>query len=42
LLGQIRQLGIQTDPTRFNAAAQENDRLSASEFDLWKKIQGKA
>ena len=41
LLGQIRQLGIQTDPTRFNAAAQENDRLSASEFDLWKKIQGK-
>lgn len=42
LLGQIRQLGIQTDPTRFNAAAQENERLSASEFDLWKKIQGKA
>lgn len=42
LLGQIRQLGIQTDSTRFNAAAQENDRLSASEFDLWKKIQGKA
>ena len=41
LLGQIRQLGIQTDSTRFNAAAQENDRLSASEFDLWKKIQGK-
>ena len=41
LLGQSRQLGIQTDSTRFNAAAQENDRLSASEFDLWKKIQGK-
>ena len=41
LLGQIRQLGIQTDSIRFNAAAQENDRLSASEFDLWKKIQGK-
>lgn len=42
LLGQIRQLGIQTDPARFNVAAQENDRLSALEFDLWKKIQGKA
>lgn len=41
LLGQIRQLGIHTDPSRFNAAAQENERLSAAEFDLWKKIQGK-
>lgn len=41
LLGQIRQLGIQTDSTLFNAAAHENERLSTSEFDLWKKIQGK-
>lgn len=42
LLGQIRQLGIQVNASEFDAAAQQGDRLSASEFALWQKIQGKA
>ena len=42
LLGQIRQLGVQTDTSKFDEAARQGERLSASEFELWKKIQGKA
>ena len=42
LLGQIRQLGVQTDVTKFEAAAQTGDRLSANELALWQKIVGKA
>ena len=42
LLGQIRQLGIQTDASQFEAAAQQGTRLSSNELDLWHKIQGKA
>ena len=41
LLGQIRQLGIQTDGTQFEEAAQQNAGLSSNELDLWHKIQGK-
>jgi voltage-gated potassium channel Kch len=40
LLGQIRQLGVQTDKTKFDEAARQGERLSASEYELWKKIQG--
>jgi hypothetical protein len=42
LLGQIRQLGVQTDEAKFEAAAQEGARLSSNELALWQKIQGKA
>jgi voltage-gated potassium channel Kch len=42
LLGQIRQLGVQVNANEFDAAAQQGERLSASEFALWQKIQGKA
>lgn len=42
LLGQIRQLGIQTNAAEFDTAAQTADRLSANELALWHKIQGKA
>jgi voltage-gated potassium channel Kch len=42
LLGQIRQLGVQVNASEFDAAAQQGERLSASEFALWQKIQGKA
>jgi voltage-gated potassium channel len=41
LLGQIRQLGVQVNASEFDAAAQQGERLSASEFALWQKIQGK-
>ncbi|MBV5268553.1 MAG: hypothetical protein JZU67_08730, partial [Burkholderiaceae bacterium] len=40
LLGHIRQLGVQTDKTKFDEAARQGERLSASEYELWKKIQG--
>lgn len=40
LLGQIRQLGVQTDKTKFDEAARKGERLSASEYELWIKIQG--
>jgi len=42
LLGQIRQLGIQTDTHKFDEAAVQGQRLSEAEFALWQKIQGKA
>jgi hypothetical protein len=42
LLGQIRQLGVHTDVSKFDDAARQGERLSASEFELWKKIQGRA
>ena len=42
LLGQIRQLGIQTDSSKFDEAAMQGQRLSDAEFALWQKIQGKA
>ena len=42
LLGQIRQLGVQVDTAQFDQAAQTGERLSAHEFALWQKIQGKA
>ncbi len=42
LLGQIRQLGVQVDAAQFDQAAQQGERLSASEFALWQKIQGKS
>ena len=42
LLGQIRQLGVQVDGPKFDEAAHAGERLSAHEFALWQKIQGKA
>jgi voltage-gated potassium channel len=42
LLSQIRQLGIQTDSSKFDEAAVQGQRLSDAEFALWQKIQGKA
>jgi hypothetical protein len=42
LLGQIRQLGVQVDTAQFEQAAQTGERLSANEYALWQKIQGKA
>jgi voltage-gated potassium channel len=42
LLGQIRQLGVQVNANEFDAVAQQGERLSATEFALWQKIQGKA
>ena len=42
LLGQIRQLGVQVDATQFDQAAQAGERLTANEFALWQKIQGKS
>jgi voltage-gated potassium channel len=42
LLGQIRQLGLLTDATRFDQAAQNKHGLSAEEMALWHKIQGRA
>ena len=42
LLGQIRQLGVQVNATEFETAAQQGERLSANEYALWQKIQGKA
>jgi hypothetical protein len=42
LLGQIRQLGVQVDGTKFDEAAHAGERLSSNEFALWQKIQGKA
>jgi hypothetical protein len=30
------------DAAQFDQAAQQGERLSASEFALWQKIQGKA
>lgn len=41
LLGQIRQLGIQTDAAAFDAAAQTADRLAPNELALWHRIQGR-
>jgi hypothetical protein len=41
LLGQIRQLGVQTNETQFEAAAQKSSGLSSNELALWHKIQGK-
>ena len=42
LLSQIRQLGIQTDKSKFDEVAVQGQRLSDAEFALWQKIQGKA
>ncbi len=42
LLSQIRQLGIQTDNSKFDEVAVQGQRLSDAEFALWQKIQGKA
>ena len=42
LLGQIRQLGLLTDTQRFDAVAQQGQRLSEQDYALWKKIQGQA
>jgi hypothetical protein len=43
LLGQIHQLALMTDAAKFEAAARESDRLSASELSMWQKFQsGKA
>ena len=40
LLGQIRQLGILTDPLQFEQLALKADRLTASELSLWRQIHG--
>ena len=40
LLGQIRQLGILTDPLQFEQLAIKADRLTASELSLWRQIHG--
>ena len=40
LLGQIRQLGLLTDTQRFDAVAQQGQRLSEQDYALWKQIQG--
>jgi hypothetical protein len=39
LLGQIHQLALMTDAAKFEAAARESDRLSASEMAMWQKFQ---
>jgi len=39
LLGQIHQLALMTDAAKFETAARESDRLSASEMALWQQLQ---
>jgi hypothetical protein len=39
LLNQISQLGIYVDQTTFLQKAQSEDRLTASEIEVWKHIQ---
>jgi hypothetical protein len=33
---------VQVDATQFDQAAQAGERLTANEFALWQKIQGKS
>jgi len=42
LLSTIRQLTLLTDPVRFEKTAMAQDRLSASEWALWRQIQTKS
>ena len=39
LLGQIHQLALMTDAAKFEAAARDSDRLTASEMAMWQKFQ---
>ena len=41
LLGQIHQLALMTDTAKFEAAARESERLSASEMALWQQLQSR-
>ncbi len=40
LLSEIRQLGLMTDPEKFEEVARQQDRLTASEWALWQQIRG--
>ena len=40
LLSEIRQLGILTDPARFEAVARDADRLTESEWKFWQQLNG--
>jgi voltage-gated potassium channel Kch len=40
LLSQIRQIGVMTNRAQFEAVAQSQDRLTATELALWLHIQG--
>jgi voltage-gated potassium channel Kch len=42
LLSTIRQLTLLTDPVMFEKTAMAQDRLSASEWALWRQIQAKS
>jgi voltage-gated potassium channel len=41
LVGQIRQLSILTDATKFEQTAKESDSLTATEWSLWQSIKAK-
>ena len=41
LLGQIHQLALMTDTAKFEAAARQSERLSASELALWQQLQSR-
>ena len=41
LVGQIHQLVLMTDASKFEAAARTSDRLSSSELALWQQLQAK-
>jgi voltage-gated potassium channel Kch len=41
-ISELRQLGMQMTPGKFEETAKELDRLTASELALWQQIQGKS
>ena len=41
LVGQIRQLSMLTDTTKFEQTAKESDSLTATEWSLWQSIKAK-
>ena len=41
LVGQIHQLVLMTDASKFEAAARTSDRLTSSELALWQQLQAK-
>jgi hypothetical protein len=38
-LGQIHQLALMTDAAKFEAAARDSDRLTASEMAMWQQFK---
>jgi hypothetical protein len=41
LMGQIHQLALMTDTSKFEDAARKSDRLTASEMALWQQLQSR-